>query len=153
MTPVDAALEHLGKELDLTLKLSPQGTLQLRLRGGLSLNFEADGEATIHAYTVLAAYLSDSQQARFFPAMLEAQLFGAETGDARFGLDASRQELVLHQRFDMRRTELADLSASLEQFLSVAKRWTDRLSSPTDSEVGTQPLQSDVSHAGPWLRA
>ena len=153
MTPADSALEHLGKELGLTLKLSPQGTLQLRLRDGLSLNLEADGEATIHAYTVLAAYPSDSQLARFFPAMLEAQLFGAETGDARFGLDASRRELVLHQRFDMRRTELADFSASLEQFLSVAKRWTDRLSESTDFDVEALPLQSDVSQAGPWLRA
>jgi hypothetical protein len=153
VTPVDAALEHLGKELDLTLKLSPQGTLQLRLRSGLSLNLEADGEATIYAYTVLAPNFADSQLAAFFPEMLEAQLFGQGTGDARFGLDTSRRELLLHQRFDMRHVELANFSTSLEQFLSAAKSWTDRLSTPTDSDVETRPVQPDVSQGGPWLRA
>ena len=85
--------------------------------------------------------------------MLEAQLFGRETGDARFGLDAHHRELLLHQRLDLRRLDSAEFKAAIERFVGLAKTWIDRLAAPVQSEaVGAAP-QAEQVKAGPWLRA
>ena len=153
MTPVESALVNLGDTLGLTLKLSMQGTLQIILASGMVLDMETEGEASIHAYTVLAPFPVDSRLASFFPAMLEAQLFGRETGDARFGLDADRRQLILHQRFPLRGAEAVDFSAGLERFLSIASLWTARLTAPPENPADTSVAQNEPNNSGPWLRA
>lgn len=153
MTPVDAALGQLGRALGLALELSPQGTLQLRIGKHLALNLEADGEAALYAYAVLGPCPADADQSTLFREMLEGQLFGRETGEARFGLDTHRRELLLHRRLDLRQLDAMTFQAEIEHFITVAQRWIDRLAAPAVAESTGSAHDPSSTQPGEWLRA
>ncbi len=152
MTPVENAVAQLGQALGLALALSAQGTLQLRIGKQLALNLEADGEAALYAYAVLGPCPAEAQQSTLFGEMLEGQLFGRETGEARFGLDAHRRELLLHRRLDLRQIDAMAFQAEIEHFITVAQRWIDRLAAPGEAKSIELTHDLQPSQPGEWLR-
>lgn len=130
MLPVDTVVARIGERFRMEFALGPQGTARLILSEGLAIDFESSGEAELFVYAVLGPAPPEDLRAEVYTAMLQAQLFGRETGEAQFGLDSGRGELLLHRHFDLRLQPADAVIEAIEDFSGVALSWAAKLAKP-----------------------
>jgi hypothetical protein len=107
----DEALQRLGTVLSLPIEPSAEGTVQLLFDGELPVVLEAQGEYGVYLYSVLGQVPPGDVEA-MFANLLSAQYFGRETGEACFGLDTRRRELLLHRQLNLRKHDFDEFRAS-----------------------------------------
>lgn len=142
---IEDALEQLGRQIGLPLKLDSQRCCRLVFDKRTPIDIELVDDGLVFLHTAVGRLPAPADPA-LLTELLEANLFGRGTGRAVIGVDAGLREIVLHRALDMGRTEYADFTAALEDFLTRARAWSDRLSSRAQSDVvsATAPLGSFV---------
>jgi hypothetical protein len=124
---IEDALEQLGRQIGLTLRLDPAKSCRLVFDRAIAVDIEAleDG-ARVYLSTVVGR-LTAGDDGTLLKELLEANLFGRGTGRSVLGIDAGLKEIVLHRGLDMAATDYAQFTAALEDFLTHARAWTERL--------------------------
>lgn len=142
---IEDALDQLGRQIGLALKLDSQRCCRLVFDRRTPIDIELVEDGTVFLHTAIGR-LPPNGDAALLTELLEANLFGRGTGRAVLGVDGNLREIVLHRALDMNRIEYADFTAALEDFLTRARAWSDRLSSRAQSTVvaESQPLGSFV---------
>jgi hypothetical protein len=141
----DEALQRLGTVLSLPIEPSAEGTVQLLFDGELPLVLEAQGEYGVYLYSVVGHLPPDNAEG-LFASLLSAQYFGRETGEACFGLDSRRRELLLHRQLNLRKHDFDEFRAAVERFVAAARVWSRRLSGAVQSsEAGLATTKSSTS--------
>ncbi len=147
MISFDEALQRLGTVLSLPIEPSAEGTVQLLFDGELPVVLEAQGEYGVYLYSVLGQVPPGDVEA-MFANLLSAQYFGRETGEACFGLDTRRRELLLHRQLNLRKHDFDEFRAAVERFVAAARVWSRRLSGtaqPTEAQSASVNSSTSVS--------
>ena len=148
MISFDEALQRLGTVLSLPIEPSAEGTVQLLFDGELPVVLEAQGEYGVYLYSVLGQVPPGDVEA-MFANLLSAQYFGRETGEACFGLDTRRRELLLHRQLNLRKHDFDEFRAAVERFVAAARVWSRRLSGTAQSpEAQSASVNSSTSVSG-----
>jgi hypothetical protein len=128
-----------GDESGTPLKLGPSGTLDLVFNDGPTVTLEHDDvEDTLHVYVVVGQEPPDTaQRYEIYQAMLNANVFGHETGGAQLGRDDITGELLLTQRLFLPDANVAALRRAVERAVHVARVWRDKLSGPVSAAPGS----------------
>jgi hypothetical protein len=143
----DEALQRLGTVLSLPIEPSAEGTVQLLFDGELPLVLEAQGEYGVYLYSILGNVPPEGVDT-LFASLLSAQYFGRETGEACFGLDTRRRELLLHRQLNLRKHDFNEFRAAVERFVAAARLWSRRLSGGLQASEGL-PLATDPPQPDP----
>ncbi len=129
---VHALLSLLGEKSGIPLTLSEVGTLALLFEGDVTLNLEyAASNDALYLYAVVGDIPYDDQaRLSMYGAMLEANLFGHETGGGTLAVDDTTGELMLTRHIELAVADVEHLSRAIEQLVSAAAEWRKRLDSP-----------------------
>lgn len=120
------ALDQLGRQIGLKLKLDRNNACRLVFDKSTTVDIEAVDAGTVFLHAAVGIVPTAGRDA-VYETLLEANLFGRGTGAAVLAVDKSLGEVVLHRRLDMAKTEYSDFTAALEDFVTHARAWTDRL--------------------------
>ena len=124
---IEDALEQLGRQIGLALKLDDQRSCRLVFDGSTAIDIEApEDDGTVFLHAAVGIVPATGREA-VYALLLEGNLFGRGTGRAVLGVDTDLNEIILHRALDMGTTEYAAFTAALEDFLGRVKGWTERL--------------------------
>lgn len=142
---IEDALDRLGRQIGLAVKLDSQRCCRLVFDKRTPIDIEQVDDGTVFFHTAIGRLPPNAGPA-LLTELLEANLFGRGTGRTVIGVDAGLREIVLHRALDMDRIEYADFTAALEDFLTRARAWSERLSSQAQASIvaETTPLGSFV---------
>ena len=102
------------------LTLSPDGTACLVVEDSLSINLEHDSATRrLHLYTVLGPLPTTDREA-CYGRLLEANLFGLQTGGGSIGLHRPGSQIVLSRTLDLDILDYTAFEAALEQMVQSA---------------------------------
>jgi hypothetical protein len=120
-------LAELGHQMGLNVTLNDEGVCRLVFDDRFSVDVEAspDNDA-VHLYSVLCPVPPENKEP-FYERLLEANLFGGDTGGAWFALDGAHGEVVLNRTLKMTDTDYRDFADLLEAFVNHLEAWTDKL--------------------------
>ena len=129
MSTSDQLLLDLGQSAGLAqpLRFDEHGCARLLVDGHLAIDFERDDDAgLLQVYSVLGPLPAQGREALLMQ-LLQANLFGADTGGAALAVDGDTDEVVL-----CRGVAAEDLAAPafvqwIERLVAVAEHWKDRL--------------------------
>lgn len=116
-------LAEWGRSLGLPhLALSELGTAALVVDGELTLNLEhlVDADRLV-AWVTLGLAPADGREA-CFARLLEANLFGQDSGGGAIGLDRGSDELLLSRTFVLDHTDALALESGLSELVDAARR-------------------------------
>lgn len=121
-------LAELGHQMGLNVTLNDEGVCRLVFDDRFSVDVEAspDNDA-VHLYSVLCPVPPENKEP-FYERLLEANLFGGDTGGAWFALDGVHGEVVLNRTVKMTNTDYQDFADLLEAFVAHLESWSDKLS-------------------------
>jgi hypothetical protein len=135
-------IRQLGQDIglpDLDVD-SERRAVRLIFADDLEVEFEEPGaEHLFYVYAVVGPVLLNTS-GTFFLEVMNANLFGRDTGGASFGYDASRQELVLFMRFHSHEISYTTFRKEIENFLAALKKWRADLKNitfPSGETIGT----------------
>lgn len=121
-------LRALGRELNLPeLCFDPNGCANLVFTGKSAIDLEIDVECDcIQAYGVIGPFPPSGSE-DLCRRLLEANLFGRQTGGATLAIDASQEELLLCRRIDLATATEASFKGILEDFAGMIQHWQGQL--------------------------
>lgn len=159
MHSTDQLLLDLGQMAGLPqpLRFDEHGCARLVFDAHLGIDFERHADAgLIQVYCVLGPVPAEGRDA-LYQQLLEANLFGADTGGATLALDSEMGEVVLCRSVPADGMAAASFVQLVEQFASSAEDWKTRLAghkAPIAPSAAT-PLQasSAMPDMGAFLRA
>lgn len=159
MHSTDQLLLDLGQMAGLPqpLRFDQHGCARLMFDAHLGIDFERHADAgLIQVYSVLGPVPAEGRDA-LFQQLLEANLFGADTGGSTLALDSEMGEVVLCRSVATDGMAAAAFVQLVEQFASVAEDWKTRLArhkAPATSTAAA-PLQpvDQMPGMGAFLRA
>lgn len=122
-------LEQLGTRLGIALHLSPKGTCCV-LFGKVEVVFE-QYESQLFLMATLGSAAGREDVCRH---LLEANYLGAQTGQACIGLDAGKNEFVLHRALTGNMT-FAEFEEVVMLFVKTAQYWKNWLSTSVMENV------------------
>lgn len=116
-------LAELARSLGLApLHLSAMDTATLVVDGDLALNFEVDIDGDrLWAYVALGEPPAMDRE-RLYARLLEANLFGHDSGGGTVALDSARNEVLVCRGFDLEHTDAQDLEPALADLIDAARR-------------------------------
>ena len=133
-------LSELGKRLGLDdLALEPNGTCNLIIEDRIDITIEEiAGEDAVYLYSTLG-FAPATGRETLYGKLLSAHLFGAESGDAYFGLNPQTEELLLIKRLSLNGLNCDGFQEQLQEFTNWTLTWHDRLAShdTVDSAAGS----------------
>lgn len=99
------------------LRLSSDGTASLEVDGTTRLHIEHDAPGNrLNLYTPLGAPPGNGREA-CFGRLLEANLFGMQTGGGSIAFHRPSNQLLLTRSMDLESTDITALESALEQML------------------------------------
>jgi hypothetical protein len=105
------------------LKFEPHGCARLLFDKSVAIDLEIDEDAgCIHAYGVLGPVPGGGREA-LYRRLLEANMFGTETGGAALAIDAAQDDALLCRRVDLATATATNLAECLEAFAGVVEQW------------------------------
>ncbi len=137
-------LAELGHQMGLNVTLNEEGVCRLVFDERFPVDIEAspDNDA-VHLYSVLCPIPPEDKE-RFYERLLEANLFGGDTGGAWFALDGSHGEVVLNRTVSMANIDYQDFANLLEGFVNHLEAWDDKLSHG-ELSVSTEEFTVDIA--------
>ena len=128
---IDDAIMQLGQKMGLDLRLDANRACRLVFDGALAVDFEAPH--ALPDQSVMSCMVASDMFPRgrlaVLQSLLEANLFGPSTGGGVLALDEERGEVLLQRVLDVSHASLQDLVTALEQLLTQAEVWVERLKS------------------------
>lgn len=116
------------------LRLSTEGTASLQADGATTLHIEHDAPGNrLHLYTPLGAPPSTGREA-CFGRLLEANLFGLQTGGGSVAFHRPSNQLLLTRTMDLESTDITALETALEQMLLAVAAVKALVDSPDTGE-------------------
>ncbi len=124
---IDQILQKLGSETGLgNLKLDAIGTCTLRFEGKHVIVIELPVESKyLYIYTMLFK-LPDAGREPIYARLLEANLFGKDTGQAFFSCNPKTQEVFLTRTLEAEGTEYSCFKVALEELLNCIDFWREK---------------------------
>lgn len=118
-------LQQVCNELEIDQELSPSadGCFKLTFDQGSEVEFKENQDLTVFFHTQLTS-LPKSNCEEYLALIMEAHLFGKETGNAFFGLDSKEEKLTLSQLLPPR-LEYQEFTSQLEDFLNYRDFWSE----------------------------
>jgi Tir chaperone protein (CesT) family len=99
------------------LRLSAEGTAALVVNDILTVNIEHDDAGRrLYLYCALGEPPAEGREA-YFGQLLEANLFGRQTGGASIGLDRANNAVLLTRTLDLDTADFPAFEAALEQLV------------------------------------
>lgn len=129
MQSSDLLLTALGRHVGMAepLAFDEQGCARLLFDGSVAVALEVpQGPGPLHMYSVLGA-LPDGNREALLMQLLNANLFGAETGGATLAVDDHSGEIILCRQVDTTQTSDGAFVSMLEQFVAAAEGLTATL--------------------------
>lgn len=126
---IDAAIAQLGQKMGVNLQLDDNRACRLVFGERLGVDFEAPTALPDHLIMtcVVGADVFPHSRETVLESLLQANLFGRETGGGVLALDDERGEVVLQRSLAMNQSNVQDLLIALELLLQSAEIWVDRL--------------------------
>lgn len=116
------------------LALSGDGTASLVVDGTTTLHIEHDAAAQrLHVYTPLGVPPAAGREA-CFGRLLEANLFGLQTGGGSIALHRPSNQLLLTRSMDLDTTDITALEAALDQMLQAVASVKALVDAPNGTE-------------------
>lgn len=136
--PANQLLKALGQACGLPdLSFNDDHCARLLLDDRLPIQFEYDSNSdSIHIYSPLATIPGYGRE-QLFQDMLEENLFAHETAGSILALDKLYDEIVLWRTIPVRTTTPTELITVMEQFITVAEAWHERLRQRPTQETAT----------------
>jgi hypothetical protein len=147
----DQLLHELGLTMGLPgLRFDASQCARLMFDGKTALNFEHDAAAgCIHLYGTLAPLPAAGREA-LFQQLLQANLFGAQTGGATLAVDAAHHEVVLCRSVPLEGGTGAAFAAVVERFVAALEEWSSRLAGA--APAAGAPVSPPAGGFGAFLR-
>ncbi|KPL51402.1 hypothetical protein ABB55_03460 [Prosthecomicrobium hirschii] len=120
------AVQQLGRQIGLPLKLDGDGACRLVFDGKLPVDIEAVEGSVAYLHTGIGILPTSGGEA-LMRSLLEGNLFGRGTGASVIGIDSHLGEILLTRRLDMSKTDYAEFAAAIEDFVTHAKAWIERI--------------------------
>lgn len=163
MSTTDQLLLDLGQAAGLAqpLRFDEHGCARLVFDGQLAIDFERDADAgLLQVYSVLGPLPAQGREALLLQ-LLQANLFGADTGGAALAVDADTGEVVLCRSAAAEGLAAPAFVQLVEQFVAVAEDWRERLAAwrpAAGAPDGAQPAAPAAAtlqapELGAFLRA
>lgn len=138
------ALAELGHQMGVNVTLNEEGVCRLVFDERFLVDIEASPDQdAVHLYSVLCPIPPDDKE-RFYERLLEANLFGGDTGGAWFALDSAHGEVVLNRTVSMANTDYREFADALEGFVNHLEAWDDKLAHGELSE-STEEFTADIA--------
>jgi hypothetical protein len=155
-------LEHLARTMGVEgLAFNADGCACLMFDGRIALNLESDRIADrLHLHVELGALPSQGREA-VYRALLEGNLFGAQTGEATLAVDKAADTVVLCQALRPEELSGATFIEAVQAMVSCADVWQKALA---DGSLGGElPAAAAAANSesidtprgaggGPWLQ-
>ncbi|MBK8964026.1 MAG: type III secretion system chaperone [Candidatus Competibacteraceae bacterium] len=139
-------LAELGHQMGLNVTLNEEGVCRLVFDDRFSVDIEVGPDnATVHLYSVLCPIPPENKES-FYEWLLEANLFGGDTGGAWFALDGAHGEVVLNRTLKMANTDYRDFADLLEAFVNHLEAWTDKLAGGELNESTDAPAAARAAN-------
>lgn len=132
----DDALSALGRQMNVpALAFNDDGVCRMVFDGALVVDCErvAGSDEAAWLYAVVASLPAEREAVLM--RLLEANLFGAETGEASLALDSVAGEILLQQKVDTAAMNDAVFAATLERFVHVLEYWRGELAAMPSGAV------------------
>ncbi|MBL8251044.1 MAG: type III secretion system chaperone [Candidatus Competibacter sp.] len=138
-------LAELGHQMGLNVTLNEEGVCRLVFDERFPVDIEAspDNDA-VHLYSVLCPIPPEDKE-RFYERLLEANLFGGDTGGAWFALDGSHGEVVLNRTVSIANIDYQDFANLLEGFVNCLESWSDRLAGGELADESPDAWVADIA--------
>jgi hypothetical protein len=120
------------------LRFDAHGCARLMFQESLAVDLEVDaGAGCLHAYSVLGPVPAGDREA-LYRKLLEANLFGTQTGGATLAVDAVQEEVLLCRRVDLNTATATSFAEFLAEFARGARQWRQQFGSgELTAEVNT----------------
>jgi hypothetical protein len=146
-------LNDIARTLGLPeLALNDEGCARLLFDGKVAVNFENDALAEkLHLYADLGELPLRGREA-LYRALLEANLFGAQTAGATLSLDGPGDMVVLCRTLVAEELSLAAFTEVVEGFVATAEAWQDKLAAGGfgSAEASGERLPGEPVAATAW---
>lgn len=135
-------LSSLGQKVGLEdLEFAPNGTCHLILADDLELTIEeVQGENTVYIYADVCPLPEGGAEA-LYARLLEANLFGAETGDATFAINKDTGTVMLLKRIPLSGLQAGEFQTQVQEFANWLLSWkadlVDGVPAPTGDAAGS----------------
>ena len=148
-------LEHLARTMGVEgLAFNADGCARLTFDGRIALNLESDPVAgRLHLYVELGALPARGRET-VYRALLEGNLFGAQTGEATLAVDAAADAVVLCRTLWAEEVSAAAFTEIVQAMVGCANVWQQALADGTLG--GTEPAAGSAATTEsfePWRRA
>lgn len=124
----DDALSALGRQMNVAaLAFNDAGVCRMVFDRELVVDCErvAGSDEAAWLYAVVASLPAEREAVLM--RLLEANLFGAETGDASLAIDSVMSEILLQQKVDTAAMDDTAFAAAVERFVHVLECWREEL--------------------------
>lgn len=131
------------------LRLDEHGCARLRIDDSIDLNFEASGGShLLHVYSTLGPVPTHNRE-RSFEQLLNANLFGADTGGATLAIDAEFDEIVLCTDIGNHGWTSELIMSRLQRFIDAALAWQERFAERRAEAAADEGAQEAAGLARP----
>lgn len=150
MHSTDQLLLDLGQMAGLPqpLRFDEHGCARLVFDSHLAIDFERnDDVGIIQVYSVLGPVPTQGSREALYQQLLEANLFGADTGGCTLALDSAMGEVVLCRSVAAEGLAASSFVQWVEQFVAVAEDWKTRLANhqtPVPDTPSASPQASQM---------
>lgn len=146
---MDAAtlVQSIGQEFGLTLKLNEHHVASLVIDEKFEVEFEF--AETINALFVSSSLgrLQPGDTEGLCKALLQANLYGKDTGGAIFSIDERTDEVILFFKVEPEKTAYEDFRAMMERYLNTRSQWIATFDGLVAASADKARKRSSVSEA------
>jgi hypothetical protein len=130
-------LSALGQTVGLEdLAFAANGTCHLIIADDLELTIEeVQGENAVYIYADVCP-LPESGAESLYSRLLEANLFGAETGDATFAINKDTSEVMLLKRIPLTGLQAGEFQTQVQEFANWLLSWKSELVEGVPASTG-----------------
>ena len=126
---IEDALNQLGRQIGLELRLDAAGACRLVFDGRTTVDIEAPAgrEGTVFLHSAVGLLPPSGAREAVYEDLLSSNLFGRDTGRAVLAIDGDLGEIVLFRQLDLAGTGYAAFADAIEDFVARTRAWTGRL--------------------------
>lgn len=130
---LEEILEEQAKMMKMPgLRLDELGACHFVVNETTAVTIEKSLDGRSFYLHALVATVLAGEDESLFAELLEANLFGKETGAATLAYDAETRSVVLFQQFEEETTDYTQYQEALERFVGVCNHWKEKLIARTE---------------------
>ena len=142
-------ITNIGLEFGLKLALNENSVASLIVDDRFEIEFEyvEDGDSLFGSY-VLGKFEGDGNE-KIYKALLDANLYGKDTGGGIFALDNRANEVILFFKVKASETDYEQFRSMMERYLNTLIDWSTRYEALIQSVIseskGSNPKDFDIN--------